>query len=210
MNIISPRECFNGLLAQKIIEEFAKRNIEGFYCPTGQDAINKVLEIVPRDSLVSCGGSATLHVIGLHSALKTNGYNFLDPDDVQGGEAKKKVAQQALSADYYFMSANAISITGEIVNLDGIGNRVAALSFGPQNVIIIAGLNKVEPNLEAAIFRAKAFAAPLTLLLFKQDYGSFDALSEAAEKAYSQLVITKMSTFKGRIKVILVGENLGF
>ncbi len=207
---MKPKECFNALLAQKLIEEFEKRNMEGFYCATKEEALKKVLELIPQGSLVSCGGSATLHEMGLQVALKQGGYNLLDPDDAQGGKAKEKVAHQALSVDYYLMSSNAISATGELVNLDGIGNRVAALAFGPKNVIVIAGINKVAPSLDAAILRAKTYAAPLTVLIFKQDYASWDELSKVAEGAYSHLVVTGMSTTKGRIKVILVGESLGF
>ncbi len=207
---MKPEEVYSALLAQKLIEEFKKRNMEGFYCATKEDALKKVLELIPQGSLVSCGGSATLHEMGVRVALKQAGYNFLDPDDAQGGKAKEQVAHQALSADYYLTSSNAISATGELVNLDGIGNRVAALAFGPKNVIVIAGLNKVAPDLDAAILRAKAYAAPLTVLIFKQDYASWDELSRVAEGAYSHLVVTGMSTTKGRIKVILVGESLGF
>lgn len=210
MDTMKPKKCYNALLAQKLIEEFKKRDMEGFYCETKEEAINKVLEIIPKDSIVSCGGSATLHEIGLQAALKNEGYNFLDPDDAQGAKAKEKVARQALSSDYFLMSSNAIAATGELVNIDGYGNRVASLIFGPKNVIVIAGLNKVEPNLDAAILRAKNYAAPLTLMIFKQDYSSFDELSKAAEGGCSQLVITSKSMIKSRIKVILVGEGLGF
>jgi L-lactate utilization protein LutB len=207
---MKPKEGYNALLAQKLIQELAKRNMEGFYCATKEEALKKVLEMIPQGSLVSCGGSATLHEMGLQAALKQGRYNFLDPDDAQGGKAKEKVAHQALSADYYLMSANAISVTGELVNLDGIGNRTAALAFGPKKVIVIAGINKVAPTLEAAIQRAKNYAAPLTLMIFKQDYSSLDELSQVAESAYSHLLITGRATTKGRIHVILVGENLGF
>ncbi|KRU28252.1 lactate utilization protein [Clostridium botulinum] len=204
------RECYNTLLAQKLIEELKKRNMEGFYCKTKDEALQKVIDIIPKDSMVSCGGSATLHEIGVRTALKNGDYNFIDPDDAKGAIEKDKVAHQALSADYYLMSSNAIAITGELVNIDGYGNRVASLIFGPKNVIVIAGLNKVEPNLDAAILRAKKYAAPNTMLLFKQDYTSFDELCKEAELACSQTVITSMSMTKGRIKVILVGECLGF
>ncbi len=210
MNTIKPKECYNTLLAHKLIEELQKRNMEGFYCKTKEDAVKKVLEIIPKDDMVSCGGSATLHEISMQAALKNGGYNFLDPDDAQGAKAKDKVAHEALSADYFLMSSNAISLTGELVNIDGYGNRVASLIFGPKNVIVIAGLNKVAPNLDAAILRAKNYAAQVTLMIFKQDYSSFDELSKAAEGACSQIVITGMSMTKGRIKVILVGECLGF
>ncbi|MEN6348717.1 MAG: lactate utilization protein [Syntrophomonas sp.] len=207
---MTPEDRYNALLAQKLIEEWGKRNMEGFYCETKEDAVKKVLKLIPLGSTVSCGGSATLREIGLRAALKKERYKFLDPDDAQGGPAKEEIAHQALSADYYLMSSNAISATGELVNADGIGNRVASLIFGPKHVIVIAGMNKVEPNLDAAILRVKKYAAPLILLLFKQDYASFDELSEAADGAYSHLVITRMSTFKNRIKVILVGESLGY
>jgi len=82
--------------------------MEGFYCETKEDALKKALEMIPKDSMVSCGGSATLDEIGLRVALKNEGYNFLNPHDAQGPIAKEKVAHQALSADYYLMSSNAI------------------------------------------------------------------------------------------------------
>lgn len=209
MDTIKPKECYNALLAQKLIKEFEKRNIEGFYCKTREEALKRVLEMIPKNKLVSCGGSLTLHEIGLKVALKDGGYNFLDPAEPQGGKEKENAARQALSADYFLMSSNAIAATGELVNIDGIGNRVAALCFGPKNVIIVAGLNKVEPNLDVAILRVKDYAAKVGASVYKQDYSSYEELSEAAEGGCSQLVITGKSMFKGRIKVMLVGENLG-
>lgn len=207
---MKPKEIYDTLLSQKLIQELEKRNMEGYYCETKEAALQKVLEIIPKDSVVSCGGSATLHEMGLQDSLKNQGYNFLDPNGVQGAAAKDDIAHQALSADYYLMSSNAIAASGELVNADGYGNRVAALIFGPKNVIVIAGINKVEPNLDAAILRTKKYAASMIMLKFKQDYSSFDELSEAAEMAGSHLVITSKSAIKGRIKVILVGEPLGF
>lgn len=208
---MTPKQRFNALLARKLIGEFARRNIEGFYCETKEEALTKALEMLPKDCVVSHGGSATLQEIGLLAALKDGGYNFLDPVNTQGAGEKDKIARQALTADYYFMSSNAISAGGELVNVDGYGNRVASLIFGPKNVIVIAGMNKVAPNLDAAIFRAKNYAAALVLLKFKQDdYSSFDELTKDAEGVGNQLVITGGSTTKGRIKVILVGEVLGF
>lgn len=207
---MKPKECYHALLAQKLIQELCKRNMEGFYCETKEEALKKVLEMIPKDSMVSCGGSATLHEIGVQAALKKEGYHFLDPNDAQGAPAMDQVAHQALGADYYLMSTNAISATGELVNIDGYGNRVAALIFGPKNVIVIAGLNKAEPNLDAALLRAKSYAAPMILLKWKQDYASYEELTKAAEGACSHIVVTGMSTTKGRIKVILVGECLGY
>lgn len=143
--------------------------------------------------------------------MKKGAYNILDPNAGAGGIEKNKIAHLALNSDYFLMSTNAISATGELVNIDGIGNRVAALIYGPKNVIVVAGINKVEQSLELAILRAKTKAASLVLLRYnKSDISSFEELTNKSQNIGSQLVITTMSTFKDRIKVILVGECLGF
>jgi hypothetical protein len=158
------------------------------------------------------GGSSTLNEIGLLDALKNGEYNILDASDrSKGGAEMDKIAHKTLNSDYYFLSANAISASGELVNIDGIGNRVAALIYGPKNVIVIAGLNKVEQNLDSVILRVKTKSAPLTVLSYsKSEISTFEELLKKVEGSGSQLVITTMSTFKDRIKVILVGESLGF
>ncbi|MGE5379496.1 MAG: lactate utilization protein [Methylocystaceae bacterium] len=207
---MKPQEKYNTLLAAQLIEELHQRNMEGYYCKTKEEAVKLVLDMIPQDSMVSCGSSVTLDEIGLRAALKNKGYNFLDPRDAQGAKGKEEAAHQALGADYFLMSSNAISVTGELVNADGIGNRVASLIFGPKNVIVIAGMNKVMPSLDAAIQRVKSYAAPLICLAFKHDYSSFDELSQAAESGCSHLAVTSYSVFKGRIKVILIGESLGY
>jgi len=207
---MTEQQRYNFLLAQKLIAEFEKRNLDGYYCETKQDALKKTLELMPKDAVISCGGSATLYEIGLREALRNEGYNFLDPNSASGAAEKDKIAHQALSADYYLMSSNAITEQGELVNADGYGNRVSALIFGPKNVIVVAGMNKITHDLDAAIERTKKYAARMILLKFKKDYPGLDKLDEAAKVAASQLVITSKSTTKGRIKVILVGESLGF
>lgn len=206
---MTPEQCYNKLLAQKLIEEFEKRNMVGAYCETKADALKMVLEIIPKGSVVSYGGSLTLQEIGVKEALGKGDYQYLDTNAVTDIKEKEKIAHMALGADYYLMSSNAISMTGELVNADGIGNRVAALIFGPKNVIVVAGMNKVEQNLESAIMRVKTKASQRCLTFYKQDYASFDELKAAADKIISQLVITSMTNFRGRIRIILVGENLG-
>lgn len=118
------------------------------------------------------------------------------------------MAHEALPADYYFMSTNAIAETGELINIDGIGKRTAALLFGPKHVVIVSGLNKVAPDLEAAVKRAKTYASCLCLTLFKKDYASLEELSAEADRGGSHPVITGRSVLPGRVKVILVGEDL--
>jgi len=203
------KETYNKLLAQKLIDAFEKRGMEGFYCKTREDALQKVLSMLDKGDVVSSGGSQTLQEIGFHDAMRSGGYRYLDPVSAQGAAAKERVAHEALSADYYFMSANAIAETGELINIDGIGNRTAALLFGPKHVVIVAGLNKVAPDLESAVKRARTYASRLCLTLFKKDYASLEELSAAAERGGSHLVITSRSVLPGRVKVILVGEDLG-
>ena len=204
------QQIYNKILAQKLIEEFARRNMEGFFCETGEQALAQALALLPREALISCGGSATLEEIGLLDALRQGGYNFLDPHSGHSSAEMDAIAHGALAADYYFMSANAIAETGELVNVDGYGNRVAALIFGPKHIIIIAGLNKVTPTLAEALQRAKTYAARMITLKFTADHASFTELQQAAENAVSQLLITSKFTDKERVKIILVGEALGF
>ncbi len=205
------QQRYNALVAQKLIKEFKSRNIEGFYCETKEDALKKVLEIIPGGSVVSWGGSVTLKEIGVLDALKNGNYNLLDPKTGHSGAEMDKIAHQALTSDYYLMSANAISITGELVNIDGIGNRVASLIYGPKKVIVIAGMNKIEPNLDSAILRVKNIAAVMGVLNYTQNEStSYEEIIEKAYATCSQLVITSMTPIKDRIKVMLVGESLGF
>ena len=127
-------ERYNFLLAQKLIVDFEKRGFEGYYCETKKDAVKKILELIPENALISYGGSATLNDIGIREVLNNEKYRVLDPNAVAGAMEMDKIAHQALSADYFLMSSNAITEQGELVNADGYGNRVSALIFGPKNV----------------------------------------------------------------------------
>jgi L-lactate utilization protein LutB len=208
---MTPRQRYNVLLAQKVVKELAPRDILGFYCETKEDAVKKVLELIPKKSVVSWGGSVTLTETGIIDLLKKGEYNVLDPRAGKGGAEMDKIAHEALNADFFLMSANAIAATGQLVNIDGIGNRASSLCFGPKNVIVVAGINKVVQNLDAALLRAKTEAAPLVVLAYdKGESASFEDLRDKAHNACCQIVITERSTFKDRIKVIIVGENLGY
>lgn len=203
-------DSYNRLLATEVLDKLEERNIGGTFVETREAALAAVLDMVPRDSLSSCGGSQTLREIGLREAMKARGYHFLDPDDGKTGAAKDEIAHRALGADCYLTSVNAIALTGELVNAEGDGNRVGAFIFGPKRVIVVVGVNKIVPTVDAAILRAKTYAAQRTVMLFKQDYGSLNELAQVAENARSHLVVTSRSATKGRISVVLVGERLGF
>ncbi len=208
---MTTQQSYNTLLAEKVIKELKNRNIQGYYCETKKEALETVLEMIPGNSVVSWGGSSTLKELGILDSLRNGAFTVLDPNSGKTGSEKDKIAHEALNSDYFLMSANAIAATGELVNMDGIGNRVAAMIYGPKNVIVIAGINKVEPNLDSAILHVKTKSAALIALRYsKTEITTYEELLKKAEASGSQLVITNMSTFKDRIRVVLVGENLGF
>lgn len=211
---MAPKKDFYKINVQKLLSAFEKRYIEGYYCETKEEALKKALELIEKDSTVSWGGSMTLDEIGLLDALRKGDYSLLDRGTAKNNDELNEIFHKAFSADYYFMSSNAITLDGKLVNIDGTGNRVAALIYGPKNVIIIAGMNKVVPDEESAIKRARNIAAPINAIrLSKQtsctSVGSCkDCL--LPDSICSHIVVTRISKVPNRIKVILVGEDLGY
>ena len=211
---MSPKEIANQNLAHTIIKNMTKKNMEGYYCATSAEAVEKALSLMPEGSSVTWGGSMTLTECGLMDALKTANYEIIDRDTAKTpGEAREMYARQVM-ADYYLMSSNAITMDGELVNIDGRANRVSCLCWGPQNVIVIAGMNKVASDVESALKRVRNAAAPAnTVRLNKntpcsQTGRCGDCYSP--DCICSQVLITRRSSTPNRIKVILVGEELGY
>lgn len=212
---MTPKQTFYENQANTMIENMKKRQIEGYYCPTCTDAVKKAMELVPANSSVTFGGSMTLTESGVMHALQSReDIIFYDRSKASTPEEIQKIYRQAFSCDYYFMSTNALTLDGELVNIDGNGNRVAALVFGPSNVIIICGMNKVSVNVEEAIARVRNIAAPPNCnRLGRKTPCSVtgvcgDCLSP--DCVCNHTVITRRSGASGRIKVLLVGEELGY
>ena len=146
--------------------------------------------------------------------LKQGNYTCLDRDLAASPEEKDKIQRETFFADYFLMSTNAITIDGELINIDGLGNRVSALIFGPKNVLIIAGINKIAENLDVALSRAKNTAGVTNAIRFNCNTpctktGKCHSCT-SNDTVCCQYVHTKFSKIKNRIKVILVEENLGF
>lgn len=201
-------------LANTVLKGFEKRFIEGYYCDSVEEAKALALSLVPAGSSASFGGSVTLGETGILEALRTReDITLYDRDTANGPDEIKKIMHDALSCDYYFMSSNAITTDGELVNIDGNGNRVAALIYGPENVIIIAGMNKIVRNVEDGISRTRNVAAPPNCIrLNKNTPCAANGVCGNClkETICDQIVITRASRVPNRIKVILVGEELGF
>lgn len=205
---------YYSMRAEKVIKSLQKRRMLGYYCQTKEEALNKAMEIITPKSTISWGGSQSIMEIGLIDKLKAGDYTLFDRATVQTKEEIDEIYKKAFSADYYLMSSNAITLDGKLVNIDGNSNRVAALVYGPSNVIIVAGMNKIENTEELALKRARNIAAPINAIRLNTNTpcastGNCHDCKED-ECICCNTVITRMSRIKDRIKVILVGEELGY
>lgn len=201
------------LTAKSIIKELEKRNMEGYFCENSEEAVKTVLSLLPENATVSWGGSETIKECGLMDALQNGNYNLLDRSKVSP-EEYREFYSKVVMADAFFMSSNAITENGELVNIDGAANRLACLLHGPQSVYVIVGMNKLVSDVDAAIGRIRNTACPAnTLRLNRKTPCALtgkcgDCYSQ--ESICSQIVVTRRSTQPKRIKVILVAENLGY
>lgn len=211
----SPVELRNEKLGNKVVRALEERYFEAYYCETKEQAREKILSLVPKGSSVSWGGSASMSQLGLQEAFHQEDYDVLDRDEAKDPKQRMEMMRKALLCDAFIMGTNALSEDGQLVNIDGVGNRVAAMSFGPKEVIVIAGINKIAKTLEDAVSRARNIAAPINAQRFLQNEtpctvnGSCsDCRSKGCICTY--IVTTRRSNPPKRIKVIIVGENLGF
>jgi L-lactate utilization protein LutB len=199
---------------KELIKALKRRNIEAFYCPTSKEAVAKVSSLINDGDTVTWGGSATVRELGLPDFLKSRGtLNVLDRDSVPTPEEKQKIYLQAFSADVFLTSANAISEDGVIVNIDGNGNRVAAITWGPKKVIFIIGMNKVAQTVEAALARARSTAAPINSARF--DIKTPCQTDGVCHNCNSPESICNYVHFlrnspRGKHVVVLVGEDFGY
>lgn len=203
------------LQAESIIKNLEKRNMTAYYCEDVASCREKVLELIPEGSVISWGGSMSIHECGVPQALKDRGdCEVLDRTKYTTPEQQKEFAVKTFLSDYFLMSTNAITLDGELVNIDGNGNRVASLIYGPKHVVVITGMNKVVPDVKQGFDRVRNIASPPnTIRLGKNtpcaNTGKCgDCMSP--ECICNQIVVTRRSREKERIIVILVNENLGF
>ena len=211
---MTPKETRNQRLAEHLIKQLKRRNIEACYCPTAAEAVKKISEQIADGSSVTWGGSMTIRDMGLPQALHDRGtLNVLDRDLIEDRAEVVKLYEQAFTADVYLSSANAISEDGVIVNIDGNGNRVAAITWGPKKVIFIIGLNKVAQTVEAALARARSTASPINAARF--DIKTPCQTDGVCHNCNSPESICNHVHFlrnspRGRHTVVLVGEDFGY
>lgn len=211
---MNPKQQAYENLANTIIKNLAKRNIEGFYCSDSTSAVTLAMDIIGENSTVSFGGSATLKETGLLDVLKNSSNKVIAPFSAKTSEEKRQFYLNCVSSDYFLMSSNAITIDGELINIDGNGNRVSCLIHGPEHVLFLIGMNKVVPNVDTGISRVQNTASPINAVSLSKKTPC--GLTGHCGNCHStdcmccQVVITRHSRHTGRIKVILIGEELGF
>lgn len=193
-----------------LVRNLQKRHFEAYYCETASEALDKALELIPKGASVGWGGAMSAQQIGLIDAVKTPQYRAIDRTTAVDREQAMK---DSIFADVFLSGANALSLDGEMVNIDGTGNRVSAIVYGPKSVLIIAGMNKVMDTLDDAITRARTVAAPMNQQRFQLDNPCThtgtcaDCTSQSC--ICNQILITRHCRPVGRIKFILIGEDLG-
>ena len=206
---------YHETLAATVIKSLEERQMEGYYCPTVEDAEKLAFSFLKDGQTVSFGGSMTLEETGMLTALRHDpSIHLIDRSTAKTPNETKKMYHDALFSDVYFMSTNAITTGGELVNIDGTGNRVAALIYGPETVVILAGMNKIAANVDEALSRVHNVATAQNCI--RLDKKTPCAITGACADCLSpdcicnQVVITRRSGIKGRIKVLLIGESFGY
>ncbi len=207
-------EWYKEVLASKVISSLEKNNMTGIYVKTREEALRKALSLIPEGSRVGYGGSLTLEQIGVIDVLRKGNFHLYDRGKPKLSEDEiERLRKESLLADVFLMSTNALTIDGKLVNIDGYGNRVAALSYGPSKVIIVTGVNKIVPDQESAIRRIKDYVAPIHArrrnrpLPCAKTGNCVDC--RATLRSCNILTVIEHQRQKDRITVIICGEKLG-
>ncbi|MBR1591959.1 MAG: lactate utilization protein [Ruminococcus sp.] len=205
-------------------ENLKKNNMEFYYAPTKEDVKPIFEKLIKKGDVITHGGTVSMKECGINELISSPDYNYLDRSKIPPEEIPELYIK-AFSADVFISSSNAITEDGILYNVDGNSNRIAAIAYGPKSVIIIAGYNKIVRNLEEAEIRVKRDAAPpncirLDCNTYCAEKGECVSLNKADRQIYDgcggdariccNYLISAHQRHKGRIKVIIVGEELGY
>lgn len=208
-------EWHNEITGEKVVKALGKNGFSATFCRTAQEAVSAILEEIPQDASVGIGGSWTVKELGLLDKLDARDNRILNHGKPGlSGEEKSEIRRQQLTCDVFLTGTNAVTMGGELVNVDGVGNRVAAMIFGPKKVIIVVGLNKIVEGIAEAVERIKKVAAPIN----NKRLGMPNPCTSTGECMDCQgptriCNVTTILHKKPRlsdIHVFVVGENLGF
>lgn len=199
----------------RTIKSLQENNMNGYLVDNKEELIEKIKELVKEGAKVSCGGSMTLFETGVIDHLRSGRYEFLDRyKEGLNAEGIKNVFRESFFAHAYFASSNAITEKGELYNVDGNGNRVAAMLYGPDKVIVIAGVNKIVTNLDEAIKRNRHTSAPASAIRLSRKTPcaklGYCIDCKSPEKVCNEYTLIRGQGNKDRIHVIFINEELGY
>ncbi len=217
--------------ANKVVTNLKKRNIDAQYVSSRQEALSTILEMIPEGTIVARGDSVSLDQIRVIPELKKRNRNrIIDPQERDANgfflaelEGRLAIARETFFSDVFLTGTNAITLDGKLVNSDGWGNRVSAMIFGPKKVIVVAGVNKIVKDVDEALERIHQFAAPMNAKrhYLKHHWPEFgelpcvrtgkcvDCSHDWRICLYTTIIEGTLTRDKGRINVVLVGEELG-
>ena len=210
----TPIETRYDKLGPRVVKALHGRFFEAWYFSTPEEAVQKVFTLIPETDTVSWGGSLTLTTLGLTKMTSEKGYKVIDRDKAANPAERVELMRQALLCDTYLTGTNGITEDGQLLNVDGGGNRAAAISFGPKQVIVVAGMNKVSKTLEDVYNRVRSTVAPSNTQRFPQyktpcnETGSC-ADCRSPDSICNVVIRTRLCKPAGRIKVILIGKDFG-
>lgn len=208
------RKQHGEIIGKQLVKALEKRNFEAYFTENAEQARLKALSLIPDGADIAVGGSVTLSEVGLLDAIRSDKYNFIDRYNPPAGKTSEDVFRESMTADVYLASSNAVTIDGQLVNIDGTGNRVSAMLYGPKKVILVVGINKICDDLDSAIDRIKNYAAPVNAMRLGLDTPCTKTGRcmdcSAQHRICNMTAVMTGCRPKGRVAVIVVNENLGF
>lgn len=212
--MLQPRKMRYDKAGPVVAENLKKRHFDAYYCSTREEAVAKVLELIPTEDVVSWGGTLTVDELGIKQLLAQREQKVLDRDTAKDMTERMAIMRAGLTCDTFLTSSNAITQGGELFNIDGNGNRVAAMCFGPKSVVIVAGMNKVVKDMDEAYAQVRNYTAPAVVQRFPAaktpcNANGLCADCKTPDSCCCYMVETRICRPAGKIKVVLVGEDLG-
>lgn len=200
---------------EKIIKNLQKNNMAGYYVENREDLHQLLTELIKNGEKVGCGDSVTLEETGVFEFIRKGEYTFYDKHQPGlSSEEKREIYLKNFSCDTFLTGTNAITLDGKLFNIDGNGSRVAPMLYGPKQVIVIAGLNKLTDNIEEAVIRTRQIAAPLDAKRLKKNTPctKLDRCIDCGhrQRICNDFVLITGQFTKDRIKVILINGEYGY
>ena len=218
LKLLEAKEWFKKIRVEKTIKSLRKHGFEVFYFNTKEEAADKIMELIPSKAVVGIGGSVTLRELDIPEKLRKRGNktedHWIERKKGTSTEGILQVRRNQINSDVFLTSTNAITEEGELINIDGGGQRVAAMIFGPKKVIVVAGINKISKDLEEGIWRARNIASPINAKRLNRNtpcaVTGICNDCDSPERICGATVIYHKQMRNTPLTIILIDEDLGY